>query len=79
MTHEEQYLQFLLDGAKQANAYWNKCQETGEQYCYGRNNVYLMLRYAEDAMRPQVYQQTIIPEEVWEDANQIFGKLLSLL
>lgn len=76
MTPEEQYLQFLLEGQKKANAYWNECQETGEPYCYGRNNVYLNLYYAETGNRWQVYQQTIIPVEVWNMANQIFGKLL---
>jgi hypothetical protein len=81
MTPEEQYLQFLLEGQKKANAYWNECQNEGrqEEYVYGRNNVLLNLYYAETGNRWQVYQQTIIPAEVWADANQIFGKLMSLL
>jgi hypothetical protein len=76
MTPEEQYLQFLLEGQKKANEYWNECQENGEPYCYGRNNVYLNLYYAETGNRWQVYQQTIIPKEVWDLPNQVFGKLL---
>jgi hypothetical protein len=76
MTPEEQYLQFLLEGQKKADSYWNECQDTGEVYCYGRNDVYLNLYYAETGNRWQVYQQTIIPKEVWDVANQVFGKLL---
>jgi len=76
MTPIEEYLKFILEGAAKADKYWLDCQETGEPYCYGRNDVYLNLYYAETGNRWQVYQKTIIPKEVWDIPNIAYAKLI---
>ena len=73
---DEFWLKWCNDGALNADAYWHECWEKNEPYCYGRNDVYLNLFYAETGNRWQVYQQTIIPPEVWNAPNEAFAKLI---
>jgi len=73
---DEFWIQKQNDGAIVADKYWFKCWNNGEPYCYGRNDIYLNLFYAETGNRWQVYTQTIIPPEVWDIPNKAFAKLI---
>lgn len=73
---DEFWLKWLNDGALKADAYWHECRKNNEPYCYGRNDIYLNLFYAETGNRWQVYQQTIIPPEIWNVPNEAFSKLI---
>ena len=71
---DEFWVNWCNDGALQADSYWHRCYESGESYCYGRNNPYVNLAQAEN--QPQTYNQTIIPPEVWDVPNNAFQKLM---
>ena len=69
------WLKWSNDGALKADKYWYDCYESGEAYCYGRNNPYVNLAHAETT-RQQVYFQTIIPPEIWDVPNKAFQQLM---
>jgi hypothetical protein len=73
---DEFWLKWCNDEALKADAYWKECYDNGEPYCYGRNDIYLNLYYAETS-KYQPYTQIIIPKEVWDVPNRIFAKLIS--
>jgi hypothetical protein len=78
MNAEETYLDFLLTGAIKADNYWHDCLESGEVYCYGRNNVHLNLMYAEEERMRLKLQFSWVPTEIWQAANRICGGLLKV-
>ena len=73
---DEFYMDFLNKWALKSDKYWHECRENNEPYCYGRNDIYLNLYYAETGNRRQVYEQTIIPPEVWEVPQRAYAKLI---
>ena len=73
---EQFWIKWCNDGAIQADEYWHRCYDSGEAYCYGRNDVYLNLYYAET--RKQILKCTIIPPETWIAPNNAFAKLITL-
>ena len=73
---DEFWMKWLNDGALKADSYWHDCWDNNEPYCYGRNDVYLNLFYAETGNRRQVYSQTIIQPEVWNIPNGAYARLL---
>jgi hypothetical protein len=75
---DEFWLEELSRGICQADKNWHHYLETGEPYCYGRNNMYLNFYYAETS-KQQVFTQTIIPKEVWDIPNRAFARLIGFM
>lgn len=72
---DEFWLEWLSGGICQADKNWHHYLDTGEPYCYGRNNMFWNYFLAETS-KHQVYQCTIVPKEVWDIPHQIFAKLI---
>ena len=73
---DEFWIKWQNDGAINADKYWGECFNENEPYCYGRNDIYLNLYYAE-SRKQQTYDYFMIPPEVWEVPNKAFAKLIN--